>query len=269
MRKRKWSKNLGRDFLLGMSFSTVLMTALFVWIAIQFFRTEFPDPSVLKTSFPIVHYRGLKDPVEISVVSGRPANWVAIGDVSKAATGAIIVSEDWAFYTHKGYDANQIKEAIQEDWEQRRFARGASTITQQVVRNIFLSKDKNLWRKLKEFYLAIQVEKSLSKRRILEIYLNIAEWGEGIYGIGPASRHYFGKAPSQLTAKEGAFLAMLLPSPKRYSQSFRARRLTDYARETIDSILSKMTQAHYLTEEERQVERVHPLAFEQSPAGAL
>ena len=132
-----------------------------------------------------------------------------------------------------------------------------------------MDKDKNLWRKLKELVLAVQLEEVVGKRKILETYLNVAEWGEGIYGIKAAARHYFDKEPSELNAREGAFLAMLLPSPKRYSQSFRAKKLTDYARETVDSILTKMTQAHYITEEQRASEATAPLTFENGNGSAL
>jgi monofunctional biosynthetic peptidoglycan transglycosylase len=239
-----------------------------LWFGNGFLRSEFPDVSLLNRAYPVVIYAGKGKPPKVTVSHIRPGNWVSLDQISRAAKGAIIVSEDWAFYQHGGYDPNQIKEAIKEDWEEHGFARGASTITQQVVRNVFLEKDKNLWRKLKELLLAVRLEHTVHKNRILEIYFNIAEWGEGVYGIGAASRLYFHKEPQDLGAKEGAFLAMLLPSPKRYSQSFRSRQLTDYARETIESILGKMVQAKYITEEERTMERLSPLSFEE-PGSAL
>jgi monofunctional biosynthetic peptidoglycan transglycosylase len=266
-----------------LSVLTCAAAGVAVWGACEFVRTEFPDVSVLKTRYPVVHYepcvetpaqcaqalkrgRHPESGATVTISRLRPSSWVSLGEVSKVAVGAILVSEDWAFYQHKGYDANQIKEAIREDWEEGRFARGASTITQQVARNVFLDKDKNLWRKVKELILAVRLEQALGKRRILEVYLNIAEWGEGIFGIRAASRHYFGKDPSELTAREGAFLAMLLPSPKRYSQSFRAHKLTDYARETMDAILGKMAQAHYLTDDERDGQVAATLSFEEGAA---
>lgn len=245
-----------------LSVLTFAAAGLAVWGSYEFLHTEFPDVSILKSHYPVVHYQGKGEAPTVTVSRLRPSSWASLGEISKVAVGAILVSEDWAFYQHKGYDANQIKEAIKEDWEEGRFARGASTITQQVVRNVFLDKDKNLWRKFKELVLAVRIEREIGKRRILETYLNIAEWGEGIFGIRAASRHYFGKEPATLSAREGAFLAMLLPSPKRYSQSFRAKKLTEYARETVQSILGKMTQAHYLTEEERSSEASTPLSFE-------
>lgn len=255
-------KNRGSLFLLVLAFLCVASAGALAWGGYSFVRGEFPDVSLLKSRYPVVHYHGKKEPPSVTLAKLRPAGWVGLGEISRVAVGAVLVSEDWAFYQHKGYDANQIREAIKEDWEEGRFARGASTITQQVVRNVFLDKDKNLWRKLKELYLAIRLEETTGKRKILESYLNIAEWGEGVFGIHAAARRYFGKHPSQLTAREGAFLAMLLPSPKRYSQSFRAKKLTSYARSTVDSILTKMTQANYLSEEQRLAEVGVPLPFE-------
>src|SRR4051812_27693406 len=99
-------------------------------------HSEFPDVSVLRTRYPIVHYEGKDKPPTVTISKSRPSSWTGLEEVSKSGVGAILVSEDWAFYQHKGYDANQIKEAIKEDWEEGRFARGASTITQQVVRNV-------------------------------------------------------------------------------------------------------------------------------------
>lgn len=234
-----------------------------IWVGYRFLRTEFPDPFILKNQYPVIEFRREQPKVpNVRLVKFRPSGWVSLSSISRAALGAVIVSEDWAFYQHKGYDPNQMREALREDWEEGAFVRGASTITQQVARNVFLSKDKNLWRKLKELFLAVEIERKLNKRRILEVYFNIAEWGPGIYGIGGAARYYFHKSPSELTAKEGAFLAMLLPSPVRYGQSFRSKKLTAYARRTVRSILNKMAQAHWISPEERDQQIALPLSFE-------
>jgi monofunctional glycosyltransferase len=169
----------------------------------------------------------------------KPKAWVNLRSISKFAKWAIVLSEDWGFYQHQGIDINQIKSAFSEMLAGERF-RGASTITQQMVKNIYLTEDRTLWRKLHEIILAQKVERVMSKDRILEIYLNSIEYGPGIFGINQASYHYFKKHPSALTAKEGAFLAMLLPSPKKYYVSFKKRRLTTFARERIQNILVKM-----------------------------
>jgi monofunctional biosynthetic peptidoglycan transglycosylase len=246
----------------------IFVPGLFAWSVVSFYRSEFPDTGILKKQYPVVRYQGPDEPFDVELVKSRPSSWVPLSEISKPAVGAIVVSEDWAFFQHKGYDLNQITEAIKKDLKRGKFARGASTITQQVVRNVFLEQDKNIWRKVKELYLATQIEKKLNKKKILEIYLNIAEWGQGVFGIGPAAHLYFGKAPAQLTAKEGAFLAMLLPSPKRYSSSFRSHQLTKYAHGTVRAILRKMVQAHYLSEDQYAVQLAHRLSFETVGVGS-
>lgn len=255
----------GKVALLFAVFGIALGTGL-AYVAYKTLLREFPDVSVLNSKYPVVQYQGPKQPVKTKLVGARPAGWVSLSSVSKAAMGAVVVSEDWAFFAHDGFDANQLKEAIQEDLSERKFSRGASTITMQVVKNVFLSQEKTLYRKGKEFILAIRMSQHVPKRKVLEVYFNIAEWGEGIFGIGRAAQFYFGKAPSELTAREGAFLAMLLPSPKRYSQSFRDRSLTKYASKTIRSILGKMTQAQYITEDERFTAVNSRMAFEKNPS---
>jgi len=165
--------------------------------------------------------------------------WVKLTQVSPFAKSAIVLTEDWGFYQHEGVDVNQIKIAINEMISNTR-VRGASTITQQMVKNVFLSEDRTLWRKVHEIILAQKVEKVLSKNRILEIYLNVIEFGPGIYGIKDSSWHYFKKEAQFLSPRESAFLAMLLPSPKRYYRSFRQKRLTTFALKRITEILAKM-----------------------------
>lgn len=229
---------------------------------------EFPDVAVLNSRYPLVIYQGPKQPVKVKWVATPPPGWTKIGQISKAGLGAVVVSEDWAFFSHDGFDANQLKEAVQEDLSERKFSRGASTITMQVAKNVFLSQEKTLYRKGKEFILAIWMSRKVPKRKVLEVYFNIAEWGEGVFGIGAASHHYFKKSPGDLTPRESAFLAMLLPSPKRYAQSFRNGALTKYAGKTVNSILDKMYQAHYITDEERELAKKSRMSFESESATA-
>ncbi len=223
------------------------------------------DVGELKTHYVWVNYRGKGKPVQMRVIKQRPVKWVGVDQVSKIAVSAIVISEDDAFYQHNGYDFNQLIEAYKRDMEEHRFVRGGSTITQQVVKNVYLTGEKTLWRKVKELVLALRLEKQVGKRKILETYLNVAEFGEGLYGIGPASNYYFQKSPAELNAKEGAFLAMLLPSPKRYSISFRKRELSPFARSIIASILEKLHVTHRLTDEEFTTELARPLNFEAAP----
>lgn len=224
--------------------------------------SEFPAVSVLRVQYPRVTYLGPKKPPRVELERQKPSSWVSLSQISQVAVGAVLVSEDWAYFNHHGYDLNQIREAMEHDLSKGKFARGASTITQQVVRNVFLTKEKSLWRKVKELILATRLDRSVGKRRVLEVYFNIAEWGPGIFGVGPAAQYYFGKHPSALTAREGAFLAMLLPSPVRYSQSFRQKQLSRYAGRTVESILSKMVQASMITDEQEQGARAERMSFE-------
>src|SRR5262249_54105904 len=132
---------------------------------------------------------------------------------------ALLLSEDAGFFGHPGIDVAEIPVAWAQNEERGERARGASTITQQLVKNLFLHKDKSYGRKLTEAALALMLDAALPKQRILEIYLNVIEWGPDLYGLGPAAAHYFGKTPAALTPKETAFLVCLIPSPVRYHQA--------------------------------------------------
>lgn len=190
----------------------------------------------------------------------KPADWVTLDQISKRIQGAIISSEDGKFYEHPGYDLEQLTEAIDHSVKIRKQknkkARGASTITQQLVKNLFLNTDRTLFRKGQEMIMALAIEKHADKKKILESYLNVIEYGKGIYGIGNATAFYFNKKPSQVTAREAAFLAMLLPSPVKYARSFQLKSLTPFAERIVESILLKMKQGGYIGEQEYQ-EQLH------------
>ena len=130
--------------------------------------------------------------------------------------------------------------------------RGASTITQQLIKNLYLNHDKTFGRKIKELVLALIIEQKCTKEKILETYLNIIEYGKGLYGINQASQFYFHKKAASLSARESAFLAMLLPSPIKYSRSFKNHKLSDFAKRIVDSVLLKMKQAGAINESEYQ-----------------
>lgn len=233
-------------------------------LSIPFFSKELFQIPKLDDHYPVIHYQGHKKTSKITLHKKEPPYWTPLYKVSHVALAAIIMSEDAAFYEHPGYDLEQIKKAIEINWKKGRYVRGASTITQQTIKNIFLNKNKSLIRKLKELLLSIYMEKNLSKKRILELYINIAEWGERkdgtpIFGIHRASHYYFSKDPQSLTAKEGAFLAALLPSPKRYHRLWQSQALTNFVEERIDSILQQMTQVNMLSIEEYAREKTQPL----------
>jgi monofunctional glycosyltransferase len=142
--------------------------------------------------------------------------WVHLSKISPYLIKAVIIAEDDKFWRHEGFDYESIQKAIEKDIQKRKFKFGGSTLSQQLARNLYLSPVKSLWRKTLEAILTWKIERTLSKRRILELYLNLAEWGKGIFGAEAASRHYFGKASSDLTPLEAARLAAVLPNPRKY-----------------------------------------------------
>lgn len=234
MRILKWA-------LFGLLFS--LLTPIFVF----YFSVKSSGIERLTSEYP---YFDHKQSV-FKLSPRRPESWVELHRVSRVARWAIVVSEDWSFFNHPGIDLEQLKIVLRESWEKKEFTRGASTITQQVVKNVFLSDERTLWRKGREMLLALYLERILSKEEILEIYLNIAHLGRDLYGIGNAGLYYFQVQPWDLSAKQGAFLSMLLPSPERYSVSYRRMELSPFAQEQIAAILIKLRQAKILSEEER------------------
>ena len=139
--------------------------------------------------------------------------WVPLSKISRNLRNAVLVAEDPNFYKHGGLDFYQIKLAFEENWEEKSIVRGASTITQQLIKNLYLSPSQNPLRKWKEAILALRIERCVSKDRLFETYLNVIEWGESTYGAEAASRRYFGKSISTLTPAESALLAAMIPNP--------------------------------------------------------
>lgn len=145
--------------------------------------------------------------------------WISIDRISPYLVKAVLIGEDDKFYRHSGFDIEAIKKAIERDIKERKLKYGGSTITQQLAKNLYLSPSKNPMRKIQEAIITWRIERTLTKKRILELYLNIAEWGEGIFGAEAAARYHFGKSAFELTPMEAARLAAALPNPIRYSPS--------------------------------------------------
>ena len=156
--------------------------------------------------------------------------WKNLGQISPNLVHAVLLAEDDMFYQHHGFDFEQIQIALAENLDKHKYAYGGSTITQQLARTLYLRPRKSILRKLKEAVLTCYLEAILPKRRILELYLNVAEWGPGIFGAKAASQNYFWKPASELTPDESVALASILPSPRRWSpyseKAFMARRRT-------------------------------------------
>lgn len=217
------------------------------------------DAGQLKDQYPhIVREKTIRYEIKPTV----PEYWVKLGDISKFLKGAIIVSEDWAFYEHHGVDLTQLEKALNENDKK---LRGASTISQQMVKNVLLYPDRSLWRKFQELLLTFRVEKVLTKDRILEIYLNSIEYGPDVYGIKQAAKYYFKKTPRQLSPREAAFIAMLLPNPKSYSASFRRKKLSPFASKQVSEILKKMRMAGYISQQTFEEERMKRFSWEPIP----
>jgi monofunctional biosynthetic peptidoglycan transglycosylase len=171
----------------------------------------------------------------------RFLSWKPLDSISANLKNAVLIAEDAAFFQHEGLDFDEIREAIKINAEKMEFARGASTITQQLAKNLYLSPSKNPVRKLKELLLTMSLERRLTKRRIFEIYLNVIEWGDGVYGAEAAARTYFGKSCSDLSDGEAAALAAVIINPLRYSPVRPNRRI----RNRIARIESGMQKYRY------------------------
>ncbi len=143
--------------------------------------------------------------------------WVPFPAISPYLIKAVLIAEDDKFWQHEGFDYDAMKKALEKDVIAGKLKFGGSTITQQLAKNLYLSPVKTFWRKGLEAFLTWRMEQVLSKKRILEIYLNVVEWGEGIFGAEAAARHYFKKSASQLTPQEAARLAAVLPNPRKYN----------------------------------------------------
>lgn len=164
--------------------------------------------------------------------------WAPLSRISPYLVKAVLIAEDDKFWFHEGFDLEALQKAVERDIKQKKFKFGGSTISQQLAKNLYLSPSKNPMRKIKEAILTWRIERSLSKKRILELYLNVAEWGEGIFGIEAASRHYYGKPASALNPEEAARLASVLPNPRRYNP-LKGGRYVDNRSRIIYNIMVK------------------------------
>ncbi|MEW6365273.1 MAG: transglycosylase domain-containing protein [Acidobacteriota bacterium] len=182
-------------------------------------RNNVPDISPLKSFTPLATTR-LFDRGGALIAQFQDPRirlWVTLDKVPKEVIDAVTCAEDPNFFTHGGVDVPAIWEALKIDIQHMAYVRGASTITQQLMKNLFLSREKTLTRKIKEVVLSTNVENLITKREILEQYLNQVEWGENLHGIEAASRYYFGKPVESLRMDQGALLAGMLPNPKYYN----------------------------------------------------
>jgi monofunctional biosynthetic peptidoglycan transglycosylase len=206
-----------------------------------------PPVSVLQG--PFVEVVRWEPPLGRQVVRVGPSspNWVKSEEISKHTLYAILVAEDARFYEHGALDWRETFLSFRKNWEEGRIVRGGSTITQQVVRIVFLSQEKSYLRKLREAFGAIALESLLSKDEILGWYLNLVEFGKGTYGIQEAARRHFRTTPDLLTVSESIHLALVLPSPHLWSKGLRNKDLTEFGNRRFQLLLDRMKENGYIT----------------------
>jgi monofunctional biosynthetic peptidoglycan transglycosylase len=189
---------------------------------------DLPDVRVLRVQNPrttaFMELRA-REALERGEQPRRVQKWVTYARISPQLIRAVIVTEDSSFWQHEGVDLKQIKESMEVNLERMEFARGASTITQQLAKNLYLSPSKNPIRKIRELLIARRLERELTKQRILELYLNVIEWGNGIYGAEAAARIYFRKSAAELTSHDSALLAAAIFNPRHVNPGHPNARL--------------------------------------------
>ena len=186
---------------------------------------------------------------EYTTGPGAPG-YVPYQAISPYMAKVLTTTEDGTFWRHQGIAYFAIRDALVANLVRGRFYRGASTVTQQLVKNLFLTRQKTISRKLQELFLAWQIERFLTKERIMELYLNIVELGPGVYGIGKAARYYFGKTPAELSLVECAHLGSILPNPRAYHYLYTRGQVTDYWRGNLKKTLEIMAKRGTITPEE-------------------
>jgi monofunctional glycosyltransferase len=176
--------------------------------------------------------------------------WVALPWISRHLQHAVIAAEDARFYEHGGIDWVEVWASLEVNIAQKKYVRGGSTITQQLVRMLFLSREKTLMRKMREAVSAVYLESLLSKDEILEWYVNLVPLGPGVFGVSQASEKYFGTKPVFLTIEQAINLALVLPRPSNWSAGLRNERLTEAGRRRFRHIMNEMLQQHFITKDQ-------------------
>lgn len=234
---------------------TIFVFIILVLLSVIMIFGSLPDVQALKTQNPKTTAF-----MELRKKQARQNNkklrlhqrWVSFKTIPKHLRQAVRISEDASFYRHEGVDFEELKESIRRDLEDGRLSRGGSTITQQLAKNLYLSEDKTFIRKIKEYLIARRLEKTLSKYRIFHLYLNLIEFGPGIFGVQAAASYYFGKHVSELSLDEIVRLAAVIPRPLQVNP----RRNTGWLKWKANWILRKLNQYQYISDEEFQLTRL-------------
>jgi monofunctional glycosyltransferase len=202
--------------------------AAFAFVGLGYIWITLPDVRPLRKT-PPVSTAWMDMRAAQARAAGKPVRrnqrWVNYGRIAPNLTRAVLLAEDSAFWSHEGIDFDEMKIALEDSWDKGEPLRGASTITQQLAKNLYLSPSRNPTRKITEFLIARRLEAELSKQRIFELYLNEIEWGDGIWGCEAAARAYFGVSAADLTAGQAALLAGAIINPIRYNPAHPNARL--------------------------------------------
>jgi monofunctional biosynthetic peptidoglycan transglycosylase len=215
-------------------FFIVAISAYQFWIFSQVVYWNYFNPS--SSAFMQTRLEALRKKNTEATLRTR---WIPYEQISPHLKRAIIAAEDAKFLEHEGFDLDAIQKAYEKNLKKGKLIMGGSTISQQLAKNLFLSSDKTPWRKLQEAFITLMLEKVMSKRRILEIYLNVIEWGNAVFGAEAAARHYYGISASSVSREQAARLAAMVPSPQFYDKN----RNTAWLSKKTRMILRRMASA--------------------------
>lgn len=262
MKKKNKKKKPGRFFRFIIS---IFVLGVLIIGGFCAFYLVYPDVSKLKRQNPgktsFMEYREAEYRAKGKKIKIQQ-RWVSIGSISPFLMKAVLIAEDDKFWKHHGFDKEAIQKAFEKNLESGKFKLGGSTISQQLTKNLYLTPTKNPVRKIKEAIITWRLERTLTKRRILELYLNVVEWGEGIFGAEAAARRHFGKPASALTAEEAAKLAAALPNPRRY----RVDGTSKYVERRAKVIYSIMAKRGIVVPEYEEVVATPPEETTEAPA---
>jgi monofunctional biosynthetic peptidoglycan transglycosylase len=234
MRRASPSLRIWRGFCYALGLAVLALALLQTWFFGHVLWWKSYDPG--STAFMEARLDEMRRKDPKALLKHR---WVSYQRISPHLKRAVVAAEDAKFVGHEGFDWEAIQKALDRNERRGKIVAGASTISQQLAKNLFLSGERSWLRKAQEAAITWMLEKTMSKQRILEIYLNVAEWGEGVFGAEAAARHHFGIGAESLNASQAAWLAAILPSPRRYGRG----QLTGYLRERVGVLLARMPQA--------------------------
>jgi len=227
-----------------------------------------PPASAALAAGSFVHHLDDESTGGVDILIGREnPSFVPLAELPAEVAGAVTTAEDGGFFGHHGFDLDELKNSVLAVAAAGRAVRGGSTISQQLAKNLYLSREKTLNRKVREALITLGLEVAVPKARLLEIYLNLIEWGPGVFGIGQAAEHYFAKDARRLSVREAAYLASLIPSPRRYHTTFERGELSPAWTLRVNEILAKMADNGWLDDADLAQALAAPLVF--APHGCV